>query len=334
MTLLHMAQSEPQPQDIPQATGSVEPGEATAAAPSQAVSESPVSAGGWLADTTADPIGSLRLAAADVIVGPSGRPFVASLALVTALHMMVIGLLVRTAPPDEGWTGGIRLEAIDVDIVSTPGVDTTRLGDSTAETTGAPETAPSSPSPASSTAPVEAKPDLTPPEAERPQLVVAENTGPVTPPTPPPPEEAPDPPRTELQPRPAFDLEPTESAPAAASTLATVAGIAIAGGRLDTEPNSVAAVATPGETTAYRQSVMEALSRSKPRLQTRRTGTVRIVFSIGAGGEVVAARVARTSGRAELDEAALQAVRSARFQPPPRGIANADLAYEIPYYFR
>jgi protein TonB len=126
----------------------------------------------------------------------------------------------------------------------------------------------------------------------------------------------------------------SESAPAEAAEAGNV-GAASARGHAD-EPlvASSAAAASPGTAVEYAKSIVSTLARNKPKATAGTRGTVRIGFAIAVTGEVREVRVARSSGQAALDGAALEAVRTTRFPAPPRGLTAAQLTYEIPYIFR
>lgn len=96
------------------------------------------------------------------------------------------------------------------------------------------------------------------------------------------------------------------------------------------------AAASPGAMRAYAKSVVAALGRTSPRQGVVGIvrGTVRIAFVISIGGELESVRVARSSGALRLDEAAISAVRLARFPSPPAGMTLGERTYEIPYTFR
>jgi len=94
------------------------------------------------------------------------------------------------------------------------------------------------------------------------------------------------------------------------------------------------AAAPPGIEREYARIVLFALARNKPKVAGGDRGTVKIGFTVTASGKVGSARVAKSSGKARLDEAALAAVRSTEFPLPPPQLGNVVLAYEIPYIFR
>ncbi len=117
---------------------------------------------------------------------------------------------------------------------------------------------------------------------------------------------------------------PQDAGGAAAPGAATKAQVAMA----------ASGGASPAAVARYKRSVVESLAAHKPKGKPGIRGTVRVAFKISRVGEIDSARVVNSSGRKELDEAALSAVQATRFQPPPPGLTTDDLHYEIPYYFR
>ena len=63
-------------------------------------------------------------------------------------------------------------------------------------------------------------------------------------------------------------------------------------------------------------------------------GKVTIEWTIRSDGSVEDARVKVPSGLPRLDEAALSAVRQARFPPPPPDLSGRDLLYSNEFVFR
>ena len=81
---------------------------------------------------------------------------------------------------------------------------------------------------------------------------------------------------------------------------------------------------------AYAASVYGALARNKPR-SVGANGSVTVSFAIGASGSLRNALVARSSGKAPLDHAALAIIRQAApFSPPP----GSKQSYIITISFR
>ncbi len=96
-----------------------------------------------------------------------------------------------------------------------------------------------------------------------------------------------------------------------------------------------AAAAPPGAIQRYAKSVVEALSRSRPRgVAGSARGTVKIAFAIAEDGSLALVRVAMSSGNPQLDAAALAAVEKVRFPSPPAGMSITQLTYEVPYHFK
>lgn len=99
--------------------------------------------------------------------------------------------------------------------------------------------------------------------------------------------------------------------------------------------------ATSGQVSASQGAVQTYASLVRARLAARKPasrgegGRVVIRFSLSAGGQVLSAAIARSSGNPSLDQAALAAVRSAGpFPPPPAGTSASNLRFSIPYQFR
>lgn len=90
--------------------------------------------------------------------------------------------------------------------------------------------------------------------------------------------------------------------------------------------------AKSGRTDPYSQSVIAALLRAKPPPFALR-GSVMVSFEIGPGGSLKYVKMLHTSGNTAMDQEALNAVRRARFDPPPPHLGPDDLTYIIHYIF-
>ncbi len=78
----------------------------------------------------------------------------------------------------------------------------------------------------------------------------------------------------------------------------------------------------------YPGQVMSRIARvGKPRVRSR--GTAVIAFSVGNGGQLAGARVARSSGSAALDQAALGIIRQAAPFPRPPAGAQRNFSIQI-----
>jgi TonB family protein len=81
---------------------------------------------------------------------------------------------------------------------------------------------------------------------------------------------------------------------------------------------------------AYAASVYGALARNKPR-SVGANGSVTVSFAIGASGSLRNALVARSSGKAALDRAALATIRQAApFSPPPGSKQSYTITINFP----
>lgn len=88
--------------------------------------------------------------------------------------------------------------------------------------------------------------------------------------------------------------------------------------------------ASAGDVSGYTARVRARVAANRPSGGGMR-GTAFISFGISKSGGLTYARVARSSGNARLDQAALAAVRrSAPFPPPPAG----QIRLSMPFYFR
>lgn len=99
---------------------------------------------------------------------------------------------------------------------------------------------------------------------------------------------------------------------------------AASGGRVSASAGSIA---------GYASRVRARVAANKPSASGR--GTAVISFHVTSGGGLSYARLARSSGVAAIDQAALAAVRrSAPFPTPPAGASPGQLAFTIPFHFR
>lgn len=99
---------------------------------------------------------------------------------------------------------------------------------------------------------------------------------------------------------------------------------AAAGGRVSASAGSIA---------GYAARVRARVAANKPSARGR--GTAVVSFRVTNGGGLVYARLARSSGVAAIDQAAVSAVRrSAPFPSPPAGASAGQLAFTIPFHFR
>lgn len=295
---------------------------------------------------------SVDLSAAEGLPRAAQRKlWVASLIAAFIAHALILVGLGWVPSLKAVGAGGIDLEAIDIDIVSSKAlesrvpapqlasappsaVDQAPPGAVPAEASAA--TADQKPSQIESQSqPAGPAPDIVipdvkqeepPPEPAEVALSIAESRP-----------ENPDDLTPENEPERAQEAEPeaaTPSAPADASEAADEGGATARGLEGIEALSQQAAAASPGSANEYAKTVIETLASRKPRATAGMRGTVRISFTVARTGEVSEARVLTSSGRKVLDEAALSAVRNAKFPAPPPALANAPLSYEVPYIFR
>ncbi len=263
--------------------------------------------------------------------------------LVAALTGHAAVLLYFALPPQEDAVAisGLGLEAIDIEIVSAavlesrgPGtqalstppsaVESADPGVAAAEATAAAadqkeSTAEARPAPAGPTPDLvipDAKEEEPPPEPAEVALSIAKSRA-----------EQPDDQRPENEPEQTDAQEPesaTRSQPSDSSDDAVEGAASVRG---TVSPQSRAA-------SEYTKAVIETLAGRKPRAKAGMRGTVWIRFTVVKTGEVSNAHVLTSSGSKTLDDAALAAVRGAKFPTPVLAEAETGLIYNVPYIFR
>jgi protein TonB len=194
--------------------------------------------------------------------------------------------------------------------------------------------------------------DASPPEAAKPEQV-QEQLAPTPPqpkpeveappeqktePTPPKPEPAkivPDPPKpVPAKPKPvrAEAKKPTEATPAPRTTAAPRAE------RQAPAASAISAGATAAAIASYNQLVAAHLQRFKQYPPASKAagqqGTARLSFSLGRSGQVLASRLAGSSGHAALDGETLAMVRRAQpFPAFPPDMKQASMGFNVPVAF-
>jgi protein TonB len=85
----------------------------------------------------------------------------------------------------------------------------------------------------------------------------------------------------------------------------------------------------------YPGKVRSKLARVARSVRAKGRGEVVVAFAVGSNGNVRGARVARSSGDASVDQAALQAVqKAAPFPPIPEGAGRSSWEFSVPLAFR
>jgi TonB family protein len=236
-----------------------------------------------------------------------------SLSIACALHIALIACLLVSLQTSPGG-GGVELDAIGVEIVSS---DVLYARETGIANSAAAVAAASDPGAEAEAAASENKPP--PPEKEET----------VKDPDPSPLDRAPvePPPRTaDADDRPEAKEPPSE---------ARTEGGATSEGR---EPQHAAVVpprsaAQVGAVNRYVMELRQRLARNRPRgLHIR--GVVMVTFAVLPDGNIEYVRMAKSSGNASIDEAALSAVRhSAPFPAPPGVMTSSERVFTIPYRF-
>ena len=136
-------------------------------------------------------------------------------------------------------------------------------------------------------------------------------------------------------PRPVAASAPPPSAPQSARTAQGQGGGAISGSA--SAPEQI----NPAPSQSHHQNlmaqwggqIMARIERARPRVNT--SGQVTLALKLTRGGYLAELSVARSSGDAILDQAAMSAVRRAgRFPPAPDGLTEASYAFSLPVRFR
>lgn len=242
------------------------------------------------------------------------------LSLLTAvmLHAAVFATMLRSTA-DELGAGGHQLEAIGVELVTAEALMSLQMG---GEHLSAPASAASEQ--AGEDAKTESDPkDTRPTEKEAP------------PPDPTPmPEDAPAE-MTEPAPSPRDQPHEKPDLPKAKAPDQAPTGGSVAEGRdtrsVDVVPARSAAQA--GAINRFVSDLRSRLARTKPR-GLRMSGVAIVTFTLLRSGEIESAYVSKSSGKPQLDEAALNAVRrTAPFARPPTWMQKSELVFSIPYHF-
>ena len=86
--------------------------------------------------------------------------------------------------------------------------------------------------------------------------------------------------------------------------------------------------------TAYLGKLRSHLERNKVNPRTSFVGTAVVKFTVGPSGEIIARRIAKSSGSKALDDAALASIeRSAPFPPIPTDLNLGELEVSVPFKF-
>ncbi len=166
-----------------------------------------------------------------------------------------------------------------------------------------------------------------------------------TPPPPPPPEPEPEP-KPEPKPRPKPAPKPVETPPTAQTSNQTSAGRAAqraAGSGGGAQAGAAGGASTATVSAGQRaklQSIWGAKIRSRIERRkrypagARGSGRVVLRITVAASGALVNYRVAKSSGVAAFDQAALKAVaRAGKFPKAPKGIGASQFTFNLPMSF-
>lgn len=126
----------------------------------------------------------------------------------------------------------------------------------------------------------------------------------------------------------------TESIPAVELLAQQEGGAAARGTETVDVAQAVMAAARAGRRDAYQLSLFETIKSHPPRRVIGAIGEVKVEFRVQRNGRVAAARVVKTSGSRPLDDAVLNAIRTAPFPIPPADLGEDQLFYDMHFTFR
>lgn len=172
-------------------------------------------------------------------------------------------------------------------------------------------------------------------EAVAPEVVVAKAPEPEKPKPPKPPKPKP---RRETQKPPEKPPEPAQQS--APSVAAGVANAPIAQAAITGNANAeVSGGGNPGASSDYIAQIIQRVSEKKPRFPARALssgaqGKPVVRFRIDRNGKVLSRELVASSGRPDLDEAALKTIdRADPFPPMPPEMTGAEKAFTLPIDF-
>jgi len=277
-----------------------------------------------------------------------------------AAHVLVLLALVSAPPTDLGG-GGDVLDAISVSIIPASALDAPQPVADLATSAASPRVAPE---PGDDSTPAQASPERPAPPKEMAEVRATEpsdvedrDAAPAEPASAQALDEAPEitsapaapeetrvaavepPPRPQP---PEVREKPPDDPPAEPSSQESSAGGSAAshGTDADQPARPAAAAASRGEVDAYGMAVQSALlavdqREAKARVAAAQAkGTVIVRIVIGSGGGLERAEIVTSSGRPQLDEAALLLIRRTAFPPPPTSLSADQRTYLAPIRFR
>jgi TonB family protein len=246
------------------------------------------------------------------------RPAI-GVAVAVLAHGAIVAALTMTAPPEPTGGGGKWLDAIGVEIVTTPVIEAREThSETTTPATGT--MAPQEGEAARDAVANEAsKPKAEDAVAEPDKAAVVPDGAEVVPAAPVQ--------QAERDAKPEDHEEKTRE-----KTPAREGGAAASNTQQGVQARARAS-ASAGDVQHYAMQVRIALARNKPGGHGVR-GTSIIAFGISPDGRVSFARVASGSGRTPLDDSALSAVRRTVFPKPPDGMSEEQRTYSVPFHFK
>lgn len=178
-----------------------------------------------------------------------------------------------------------------------------------------------------------------PPEPELPKTVVETRPVETKAPVVPPPRKLQMPQTTEPVEAPPVAPPPSPVPPAPAAAPGGSLPTAAASGQAPShQPRAARAAASKGAVRKFGLAVQSALlsidQAPVRKALAGRKGTVVLRFRLSPTGELDESRVLKSSGRADIDDAALRLIQRARFPAPPDGMSGTERTYDAPIRFR
>lgn len=136
------------------------------------------------------------------------------------------------------------------------------------------------------------------------------------------------------QPKPKAPTAPQNSVSARAERAAGTGGGANAGDAQSSAPSTLSKSRAQSLKTQWGASIRARIERRKRAPRGGGDGTVILAVSVAPSGELLAVSIRKSSGRSELDQAALAAVQAAgRFATAPKGLNDALYTFSLPIRF-
>lgn len=99
------------------------------------------------------------------------------------------------------------------------------------------------------------------------------------------------------------------------------------------DANEGKAAASPGQIARYATEVRTVLGRARPKSANEK-GKLIATFEIGSDGRVTYCNITKSSGSDALDRVTAQSIRALPFPPPPHLMTAAQRTFSVPFQFK